>query len=435
MSRHFRCEPPVPEKVRIPQDGAAPLAYVLAELEALGLREEGLRLWRVLRRLEDPRRGMEPGEDLADVAPELQPTLGALHALLGEPSRDAATREALALGCAHVAAWAEERGAYRTALGFLQAAGELLPGNPHFAYDVGRVARKMALYDDAEAWLKWAHFAARRARRWDVATLAVSGLGNLHRQRGNLPRARRHHELARRLARRHDLRTLEGDALYDLCVISLAGGDGTGAIEFARGAIRAYGAGHSQVHRLANDIAWFWMEHYGKFESAASVFTVLLDHIWQPAYRVLLLGNLARAAAGAGWRDVFEEMWIEAWSTIRQHTSREAHAAALLQLARGAGTIGAWDRAGIAASEALTVARARREGEMIVVAETMLNVLDAQVLSDDRIEEVFQDRQRMRDAVADAEAGELVVELSSAMRARRDDAPESPIHALIRSGA
>lgn len=268
-----------------------------------------------------------------------------------------------------------------------------------------------------------------------MATLAVSGLGNLHRQRGNLPRARRHHELARRMARRHDLRTLEGDALYDLCVISLSAGDGTRAFEYARSAIRVYGPGHSQVHRLANDIAWFWLEHYGKFESAASVFMALIDHIWEPPYRVLLFGNLARAASGAGWRDIFEEMWIEVWSTVRQQTGNEGHAAALLQLARGAGNIGAWDRAAIAASEALRIARARMEGEMILVAETLLGAVDAHVLSDGRLEEVFQDRQRMRDASPDVETSDLVADLSNAMRARRDNAPESPIHALVWPGA
>lgn len=423
----------MPVRVRLPQSGVLPHAYVLAELDALGFRAEGLRLWEVLRRLDD-RRWEPPGEGLDEVAPDLQGTIGMLHALLDDPSRDAATLEALALGCAHAAVWAEERGAYRTALGYVQAAGELLPENPHFAYDVGRVARKMALYDDAEAWLKWAHFAARRVRRWEVATLAVSGLGNLHRQRGNLPRARRHHELARRMARRHDLRTLEGDALYDLAIMSFDFGDAKLGMDYARQALSAYGAGHGRIYHLANDVAWVWMDTFGDFDNAATVFLELAEHVWEPSARVMLFGNLCRAAAGAGWKDVFEGAWIETWTLLRQQTGQYGHSAGLVQLALGAVSFGDWERAAYAASEAVRIARERNEAQVRLAAEAILEALDGGVINDETIRTIFKDELRQPIGAQPPEAGDLVVELASAMRVRRDGAPESPARAPVRRG-
>ncbi|HEX7239085.1 MAG TPA: tetratricopeptide repeat protein [Longimicrobiaceae bacterium] len=410
--------------------------YVLTDFHALGMDGAAVWLWQALREVgdwhADPSCAARGGRrDFEGAEPGIRASLAALDRLLRDGEPDAATREAVAFACLNLATWAEERGAYATAVGFLHAAEAVCPDNPHYAYDLGRVARKMARYEEAEAWLKWAHFVARRLKRWEVATLSLSGLGNLHRQRGNLPRARRFHEVTRRMAAHRGLRTLEGDALYDLCVISFAMGDEAHALKYAGGALGAYGPGHGQVCRLANDVAWYWMDSSGNFEHAASVFTILLDYVWEPSYRVLLVANLARAAAGAGWRDVFEGMWIEAWGAIRNQSAREGHAAALIQLARGAGSVGDWERASLAAAEALAVGRNRKESEMVLLAEAILEALTDDVLLDERIRHVFKDRERTLRSGMTTAAGDLVSQFGIAMRARRDNAPESPTRALV----
>ncbi len=432
-----RCGPPVPPRIAIPQSGRLPHMYVLTDFHALGMDGAAVWLWQALREVgdwhADPSCAARGGRrDYEGAAPGIRASLAALDRLLRDGEPDAATREAVAFACLNLATWAEERGAYATAVGFLHAAEAVCPDNPHYAYDLGRVARKMARYEEAEAWLKWAHFVARRLKRWEVATLSLSGLGNLHRQRGNLPRARRFHEVTRRMAAHRGLRTLEGDALYDLAGMSFDFGDARQGIEYARGAIGAYGPGHGQILTLAHDVAWFWMDRFGDFKNAATVFSVLLEHIWEPPQRVLLIAHLGRAAAGAGWRDMFENMWIEAWAMFRQHGARSGHAGALTQLALGAGTLGDWDRAVIAAGEARSVARERQETELLVAAETILEALDTDVLSDDALERVFKDRYRVSRSGQEGEAIELSAEFANAVRARRDGAPESPTRALIR---
>lgn len=432
----FRCEPPVPPKIRIPQSGPLAFMYVLSEFDSLGLENEGLRLWQALRRVRDWH-GVPPEEPgaamqtYADVDPALRPSLSALERLLCDPEPDDDTLEAVAFCCFNAAMWAEERGACRTAVGFLHAAEDMYPDNPHYAYNLGRVARKLAFYDESEAWLKWAHYVARSSDKWEVATLALSGLGNLHRQRGNLPKARRLHEVARRMARLRELRTLEGDALYDLCVISLSAGDEHQALQYARQALVAYGPGHGQVYKLANDVAWFWMDSYGRFGSAAHVFSVLVGYIWEPPFRILLLANLARAAAGARWLVAFESMWTECWAMLRQQISRQGHAASLVQLALGAGTLGYWERAELAAQEALVVARERKESEAVIVAEGILKALEGNVIRDEQITVTFKDRVRPSEVQPDEASSDLTALFANAMRARRDNAPESPTHALI----
>ncbi|HEX2093698.1 MAG TPA: hypothetical protein VHG28_14950 [Longimicrobiaceae bacterium] len=421
-----------------------PHDHVLSELDALGLSRQGMRLRDALRRLSEWQAGSlddaapalaPPERDLREMHPGLQIPLRALDRLLREPDPDDPTLEAVAFACLNVAIWAEERGAHRTALGFLQAAEDVYPDNPYYAYNIGRLARKMALYEEAEAWLKWAHFGAHGERKWEVATLSLSGLGNLHRQRGNLPRARRFHEVARRMARRHDLRTLEGDALYDLAIMSFDFGDPALGLDYARKALKAYGPGHGQIHHLAHDIAWIWMDSFGRFESAARVFLALLDHIWLPATRLLVCANLARASSGAGWREAFEEMWIQTWTMIRSQVSCQGHAAALVQLALGAGNLGDWERAGKAASEASSIASRRREEQVLAAAKSILESLHGGMIRDETLMTVFKDRKYMSSQPGmTEEVEEFAVQLACALRARWDGAPESPTRAFVLNG-
>jgi tetratricopeptide (TPR) repeat protein len=431
------CQPRYPGPLRIDPEERIPYVFVVKELAEAGMDDAGLVLWQVLRDVrawldaiaapDEPTLG-EEGWKLEGLVPELAITLPALDRLIRDPNPDPSTMEAVALGCMQVGLWAEDAAAGRTALAFFQAAEDADHDNPHFAYNVGRIARKLAMYDEAEAWLKWAHWVARGAARWDVAALSLSGLGNLHRQRGNLPLAMRFHEVTRRIARKHNLRTLEGDALYDLMALSFDLADPACGMRYAREAITAYGAGHTRIHRMAKDVAWLWMDRFGEFENAAHVFTSLLDHIWEPNERLLLLSSLSRAAAGAGWKELFELMWIESWATIRHQPTEHGHAAALTQLALAASTFGSWNRAQIAAEEALRLAQKRAEGEVLILAESILGAIQHGVIAEERIQSLAGGHSHT--GQRSGEATELASDFAEAMRMRRDDAPHGPSRTL-----
>jgi tetratricopeptide (TPR) repeat protein len=415
-----------------------PYLFVLDELEAAGNGDAGVALWQTLRNVRgrldaegEPPGGLAMGEtpELLDAVPELRTTLGGMVRLLRETEPDDDTRDALVLGCAHLGLWAEGVGACRTALSFFALAEELDPARPHLGYHIGRLARKLALYDLAEPWLRWAHARARAAALWEVAALALSGLGNLHRQRGNLPEARRFHRMCLRTARRHRLRTLEGDALYDLAGISFDADDEEEAMRHVADALAAYGPGHGRVYALAHDVAWFWMEKSERYTDAAEVLLGLAEHLWEPRARLLLFSNLARAAAGAGWLETFERAWSETRDLLRQQPSGEGHAVSLIHLAQAAGLQGQWERAAIVAADALKVATRRKEGQFILQAEGI--AAEARSAMNRARPTPADQRSRVHGAELRGHAAELADVLVSAMRARRDGAPESPTRALI----
>jgi tetratricopeptide (TPR) repeat protein len=410
-----------------------PYLFVLDEMEAAGNGDAGVALWQTLRNVRGrlDAGGELPGAllmgesaDLMDAVPELRTTLRGIVRLLRERRPDADTRDGLVLGCAHLGLWAEGMGACRTALSFFALAEEMDPARPHLGYHIGRLARTLAMYDFAEPWLKWAHRQARAAHEWEVAALCASGLGNLYRQRGNLPLARRFHRFCLRTARRHGLRTLEGDALYDLAGMAFDAGDEELGSRYVRSALMVYGAAHSRVYTLAHDVAWFWMERFGQFARAASLLLAVLEHLWEPKHRLLAHAHLARAAAGAGWADLYESAWNEGWSLMRQQATKDGHAGALTQLALAAGNLAHWDRARVAAQEALRIAESRGEGEMIFLAESIISEVPQSREAVREIGSVFRDRARMGRQVDGFP--DLEDEFAEAMRARRDGAPQSP---------
>ncbi|HEX8361001.1 MAG TPA: hypothetical protein VF613_12875 [Longimicrobium sp.] len=417
-----------------------PYLFVLDEMEAAGNGDAGVALWQALRNVRgrldagDELPGvllMGESADLMDAVPELRTTLRGIVRLLRETRPDADTRDGLVLGCAHLGLWAEGMGACRTAISFFALAEEMDPARPHLGYHIGRLARKLAMYDFAEPWLKWAHRQARAAREWEVAALCASGLGNLYRQRGNLPLARRFHRFCLRTSRRHGLRTLEGDALYDLAGMAFDFGDEESAMEYVSSALAAYGPGHGRVYALAHDVAWFWMDRAGRFREAAEVLMGLVEHLWEPRARVLLFSNLTRAAAGAGWISIFESAWAETLVQLRQQPNQDGHAVAMIHLAMAAGCLEFWDRSAMAAEEALRIARERQEGENILRAEAIANAVQSGVLLDERVRQVFPDRFRKSVDVLATQVASTGDALVGAMRPRRDGAPESPTRAQI----
>ncbi|HET6763602.1 MAG TPA: hypothetical protein VFH27_08015 [Longimicrobiaceae bacterium] len=378
--------------------------------------------------------GFHPAADDVDpdAVPELLLTTEALLRLIGESQPDSDTAEAVGLGCFHLAEWAEERGALSTALAWAQAAIAAWPQQPHYAYLIGRLARKRAQYAHAEEWLRYAMRLSRRRMVWEVYTLSLSGYANLKRQKGNLPGATRFHRLALKSARRHQLRSLEGDALYDLAVIAIDSGDAHGAIRYGREALHVYGPGHTRVLRLAHDFAWLLMNNFGEFEPAATIMQALVPHIWEPPFRVLLFANLCRACAGADWEALFERAWIDTWALLQYAPTKNGHARALLQLAYAAGRMGSWERARMATEAAVAIARERQEAEALLEADAILAAISDGEVDPQRLLVAAPDcRWLSIDHTPSLPTHDFVDDIAATLRTRRDDAPVSPVLSLI----
>jgi tetratricopeptide (TPR) repeat protein len=299
----------------------------------------------------------------------LESAISILARMVGDPR--AADRPRVSLACRRISSAAETEGALATALVFAMAAGHATPGDPNVAYQIGRLARRNAEYERAKLWLSRAVLLGKQIKDWHSYGLGLSGLGNLAVQRGDYPTARKYHFRTLRVAQRHRLRKLEGDALHDLCGIAIEVGPLEEVTHYARLAYEAYGPGHQRLPALAHDVAYAWMEA-GYFAQAIEIFEVVLPHPTKPQERVQVAADIARAAAGTGNSVRFEQSWERAWIFMSRLTTKDHTPQALLDLARGAALLQQWDRAEMTVQMALALATERREGRIRITAETVL---------------------------------------------------------------
>jgi tetratricopeptide (TPR) repeat protein len=305
----------------------------------------------------------------AQPSPDLEEPLGVLARMLGEPTQ--ISDEMVALACRRVSQWADDEGLLTTALAFAQAAATVTPGDPSVAFAVGKLARRKAEYARAETWFRRTIALARQIGDWATYSEAFLGLGRMYMQRGNLPMSRRFLVRSMRAAQRNSLHELEGMALHALFGVSVEAGREQEAGELARVAYNAYGAHSRHVPRLAQDVAYWWITQ-GYFSRAVPVLRSLLPHLPQPADRLMVFGNIARAAGGLGDRETFREAWVECFDLLHNAAVDERAAQGLLDLAYGAASLGLWDKAEMAAREALEIGSRRQEAKIRLTAESVI---------------------------------------------------------------
>ncbi|HEV3051565.1 MAG TPA: tetratricopeptide repeat protein, partial [Longimicrobium sp.] len=229
----------------------------------------------------------------AQPAPELEEPLSVLARMLGEPAR--ISEEMVALACRRISQWSDDEGLLATALAFAQASATVTPGDAGAAFAVGKLARRRAEYARAETWFRRTIALARQVGDWATYAQAFNGLGNLYRQRGNLPAARRFLLRAVRAAQRNSLHAIEGAALHDWFVVATEGDRVEEAQQLARAAFEAYGPHHPRIPMLAQDVAYWWTTQ-GYHARALPVLRSTLPHFTQPHERLNPWGSVARAA-------------------------------------------------------------------------------------------------------------------------------------------
>jgi tetratricopeptide (TPR) repeat protein len=309
----------------------------------------------------------------ASLDPEIEPPLGMLTALVGRPGKVSAERVALA--CRRIAQWAEKHGHLATALAFAQAGAVSCPGDASAAFKVGQLARRRAEYARAETWFRRAIALGRQEEDWVSYSLGFAGLGTLYMQKGNFPKARVFHTRRLRAARRHGMRIAAAAACHDLCAIAVAAGEFDEAQIFARQAFNHYGPRSPEIPRLAHDVAYMWILQ-GYFQRALPVLEAVLPHTSSPTVRMVVSANIARAAGAAGSRLSFNRSWENVWDLIEQPSgSSELAAESLLEVSRGALSLGEWDRAETAGMKALEIAENRKEARIILAAEGVLGAI------------------------------------------------------------
>jgi tetratricopeptide (TPR) repeat protein len=301
--------------------------------------------------------------------PPLATPLATLAQMVEEPVT--ITAEKVSQACEGISVWAEERGQLATALEFAQGAAIASPRNAAHSLEVAKLARARAEHARAETWFRRTIGLARQSGDWLSYSQAFLGLGVLYIRRGNFPQARRFLIRCLRAAKRHSLRDVQGSAYHDLFVVATETGRAEEAEHYAALALQTYEKKNPYLPLLAHDVAYFWMTQ-GQFARALPVLQALESHFRKPSQRLVVLSGIARAAGALGDRDLFESSWEVARPLADAPETEERGASSLMELARGAASIGDWERAEDVATQAIQRARARQESHIMMASETVL---------------------------------------------------------------
>jgi tetratricopeptide (TPR) repeat protein len=312
-------------------------------------------------------------EQLDSTYSEVKPTLKALLDVVRSPEH--ADPAAIADLCSAVAVWFETQGKLRCAVDFAVAAFFADSGRAALAVRVARLTRMLAEYPRSTSWFDYSLYLARRVEDWQAYSEALLGLANLYFQVGNFPRARYYNRRCLRLVRRTPrLRQMAGAAYHNLFVLEMEAGNVELAESLAQKAFDFYGSDSPCLVRLARDLSHRWTV-LGFFARALPLALESVNHFTRPVDRAQVWAGVGRAAGGAGEFGIFEDAWIETWALVRQGLADPFAADVLMDLARGADSLGDQRRAAHAATAALSIARERKEGHTILAAEALLDSL------------------------------------------------------------
>jgi tetratricopeptide (TPR) repeat protein len=302
---------------------------------------------------------------------EIKPALLLLSMLSNQTASD---RPAVGDGCDTVARWSQHLGQLGTSVEYQQAASLADPRNALYPIRAARWLRMRAEYARAWSWFDYGIIIARRERDWQAYCEAYAGIGNLYVQTGNYHRARVAHRRVLRTARRKHIPDMIASAYHNLFVLEMEVGNVEEAERHAQRALKAYPLTSPSLPRLARDLAWRWML-LGYFERALPLAQEALAHFTTPADRGLLWSDIARAAAGTGDVDTFEDAWAQTRVLSSGHSMDPFMADILVNLAHAAASLNERSRAFWAATRAVETASSRKEGTLLLAAEAILESL------------------------------------------------------------
>ncbi|MBB4637643.1 hypothetical protein [Longimicrobium terrae] len=282
--------------------------------------------------------------------------------------------ERLSHACLAVVDWAVGEQAFGTAVLFAEAAAVVWPNNARLAWICGKIYRERQNLSLAGMWFR----RAKRVAVWtgdaELQATALNSLGNLKVHLGDLVAGRQLLLSAARVAKRERLHERQAKVLHDLLAVCIYDGSYDEGERYAAKAFSAYGPHHPNVINLAFDVALLWNQQ-GRFSRALPVFKALRDRFLDDDRHLRLLVSTARAAGASGDPAAFHEVWTQAWAMMDRGAVQHLRAAAPLELALGALSLGLWQHAELALKVSSDAARELREGETLARAEALLERL------------------------------------------------------------
>jgi tetratricopeptide (TPR) repeat protein len=387
--RKPRSIPPIPVAPNWREEVAA-----LKDVEG----ELAVSLWRALRRVRlwldtapDSREGLFRSPSLRTQeqvvfacmrAPQLIEPFGTFALLVRAPGRIKAARVAEA--CHFVHAWASGHSLLVTGVHFAEAAATIAPDDPAYANDAGWMCFRAGYNERAETWYLRAYGLAVRLRHHDVTTSrdqsirALLRLGVLMQSLGRHDAAKELFDRAARRAARTGRRPMAAKASHDLMSYMADLGTYEEAERYASQALDLYALDAPRLPVLAHDYG-FLLVRFAQHLEAVPLLQSAVTRILFPEVQTLAWGTLARAAAGAGRRELYQDAKQHTLSQLGLH--RDFAPAVFVNLGEGARFMGDWDEAETYAALALEAARERQQPLAESVALELLDQIASRRLA------------------------------------------------------
>lgn len=329
-------------------------------------------------------------------APQLIEPFGTFAFLLRAPGKIEAAR--LAEACHYVHTWADGHSLLVTGVHFAEAAATIAPDDPSYANDAGWMCFRAGSNERAETWYHRGYGLAVRMRHIDLTVSrdqsirAVLRLGILMQSLGHHEAAKEHFDRAARRATRTGRRPLAAKASHDLMSYMADLGTYDEAERYALQALDLYALDAPRVPVLAHDYG-FLLVRFSQHVHAVPLLQNAVSRIQFPEIQTLAWGTLARAAAGAGRREVYEEAKRNALSQVAVH--QDFAPAVFVNLGEGARAFGDWDEAETYAAMAVDAARDRQQPLAEHVALSLLDQIAARQIESPDESPVDPDRVRL----------------------------------------
>ena len=294
-------------------------------------------------------------------APQLLEPFGTFAFLLRAPGKIEAAQ--LAAACHYVHSWAEGHSLLVTGVHFAEAGATVAPEDPVYASDAGWMCFRAGSYERAETWYNRAYGLAVRMRHQDLTVSrdqsirALLRLGILLQSLARHDEAKQYFDLAARRASRTGRAPLAAKANHDLMSYMAEVGTYNEAEEYADRALDLYALDAPNLPILALDFGYL-LVRFSYYIHAVPLLQLCVARIPSPEVLTLAWGTLARAAAGARRRELFERAKQQVLSRVAAHL--EFAPAAFMHLAEGSRSLEEWDQAESFAALALESARDRQ---------------------------------------------------------------------------
>lgn len=303
-----------------------------------------------------------------DVSEDLRETLETAASILdGEDAHV----EAVVTACRLLADWAERRGSLGTALEFMQAAALLAPMDADLVLAVGNLARERGELPRAESWYRQAISVGRRTHDWISMCGAYLGIARTLLDTANLPAARIALIRGIRAATRHSLWAERALLSHEYVRLAIASGRPAEVAKAGRLALEASGPDQPGLARLAAELGVHWVRS-GHTEVGSSLLRSVDVEALPPVERLAVAAALGRAAGEAGDGDAFKAAWREAGELLRDPDVAAASTLSQADLARGALAVGDTKVATAAAEGARAAAESSGRSALREQAEEVL---------------------------------------------------------------